>query len=145
MLHAGPTLFAASFHRRFYITGSRRVIRSITCQCIVCRRTSARPLRHTIGQVPADCLVVGAVFQYVAVDYAGPLLVKYGSVCKPILVNSYVSVFVSLSVKAVHLELVSDLTTEASLAALRRFIARRGNPPPCGVIMAPNLLVRHDI
>ena len=37
-------------------------------------------------------------------------------------------VFVSLSVKAVHLELVSELTTEAILACLRRFISRRGKP-----------------
>ena len=42
--------------------------------------------------------------------------------------KAYVCVFVALSVKAVHLELVSDLTTEAFLACLRRFIARRGKP-----------------
>ena len=33
-----------------------------------------------------------------------------------------------LAVKAVHLQLVSDLTTEAFIAALRRFEARRGSP-----------------
>ena len=33
-----------------------------------------------------------------------------------------------LAVKTVHLELVSDLTTEAFIAALRRFIVRRGCP-----------------
>ena len=36
--------------------------------------------------------------------------------------------FACLFVKAVHLELVSDLTTEAFIAALRRFISRRGYP-----------------
>ncbi len=36
--------------------------------------------------------------------------------------------FVSLSVKAVHLELVTGLTTETFIAALRRFIACRGHP-----------------
>ena len=36
--------------------------------------------------------------------------------------------FVSLTVKAVHLELVSDLTTDAFIACLRRFISRRGIP-----------------
>ena len=36
--------------------------------------------------------------------------------------------FVSLSVKAAHLELVSDLTSEAFIATFRRFIARRGKP-----------------
>ena len=36
--------------------------------------------------------------------------------------------FVSLSVKAVHLELVSNLTTEAFIACLRHFIARHDKP-----------------
>ncbi len=38
------------------------------------------------------------------------------------------SVFVSLTVKAVHLELVTDLTSQAFLASLKRFISTRGLP-----------------
>ena len=70
----------------------------------------------------------GSVFEKVGVDYAGPFQIKYGFTRKPTIVKAYVCVFVSLSVKAVHLELVTDLTTEAFIAALRRFIARRGHP-----------------
>ena len=33
-----------------------------------------------------------------------------------------------MSVKAVHIEVVSDLTTDAFLSCLRHFIARRGKP-----------------
>ncbi|XP_035209891.1 uncharacterized protein LOC118184340 [Stegodyphus dumicola] len=40
----------------------------------------------------------------------------------------YVSIFVCFSTKAVHLELVSDLSTSTFLAALKRFITRRGKP-----------------
>ena len=40
--------------------------------------------------------------------------------------KTYVCLFVSLAFKAVHLELVSDLTTQAFITTLRRFIARRG-------------------
>ena len=36
--------------------------------------------------------------------------------------------FVSLTVKAVHLELVLDLTSEAFISCLRRFMACHGKP-----------------
>jgi len=68
------------------------------------------------------------VFERVGVDYAGPVYLKLGHVRKPTIVKSYIYVFVSISVKAVHLELVSDLTSTAFIACLQRFIARRGKP-----------------
>ena len=42
--------------------------------------------------------------------------------------TSYIGVFVSLTIKAVHLELISDLTSASFKACLRRFIARHGKP-----------------
>jgi hypothetical protein len=41
-------------------------------------------------------------------------------------VKCYVAIFICLAVKAIHLELVSNLTSDVFIAALRRFIARRG-------------------
>ncbi len=75
------------------------------------------------------------MFDKVGLDYAGPIYVKHGYVLKPVVIKAYICVFVSvsLSVKAVHIELVSDLTSESFIACLRRFIARRGKPT--GVIM----------
>ena len=70
----------------------------------------------------------GLVFDRVGVDYAGPVLVKSGHVRRPIITKAYVCVFVSFTLKAVHLEPVSELTTSAFIATLRRFIAQRGKP-----------------
>ena len=44
------------------------------------------------------------------------------------ILKSYMCVFVSMTVKAVHLELVSDLSADSFTACLRRFVARRGKP-----------------
>ena len=44
------------------------------------------------------------------------------------LTKAYVCLFICLATKAIHLELVSDLTTDCFLATLKRFIARRGKP-----------------
>ena len=81
-----------------------------------------------LGQLPAERLTPGIVFENVGIDYAGPVYLKYGHSRKPTIIKAYICVFVSLSVKAVHLELVSDLTTDAFIATLRCFIARRGKP-----------------
>lgn len=81
-----------------------------------------------MGQLPKERVTPDAVFNNVGLDYAGPVYLKQGSIRKPVIVKAYVCIFVSLSTKAVHIEAVSDLTSEAFLACLRRFISRRGKP-----------------
>ena len=128
LLHAGPTLLSSSLSRRYHIIGSRSAVRFITRGCVTCRRNSAKPNPQKLGQLPIERITPDSVFDKVGIDYAGPMYIKYGHVRKPTIVKAYVCVFVSLSVKAVHLELVSDLTSQAFIAALRRFISRRGKP-----------------
>ena len=128
LLHAGPTLLSASLSSRFHIIRGRSVIRSVTRNCVICRRKSARPRPPLMGQLPPARVTPDIVFSNVGVDYAGPVLIKLGAVRRPTVIKAYIAVFVSLSVKAVHLELVSNLSTEAFLACLRRFVSRRGKP-----------------
>ncbi|XP_055307194.1 uncharacterized protein LOC129571417, partial [Sitodiplosis mosellana] len=40
--------------------------------------------------------------------------------------KAYISIFVCMATKALHIELVSDLTADAFIAAVRRLVARRG-------------------
>ena len=128
LLHAGPTLVHGSLCRRFHIVGGHKVVRSIIRQCVTCKKHSARPQNQKMGSLPQERITPDHPFNKVGVDYAGPFYTKYGYVRKPTIVKSYVCVFVSLSIKAVHLELVSDLTSEAFISCLRRFVARRGKP-----------------
>ena len=128
LLHAGPTLLSTSLHRRFHLVRGRNAIRSVTRACVTCRRNFPRLQSQLMGQLPAKRITPDLVFNNVGVDYAGPIYVKRGATRRPCIVKAYVAVFVSLTVKAVHLEAVSDLTAEAFVACLRRFVARRGKP-----------------
>ena len=128
LLHGGSLLVSSSLFRNYHIVGGQRAIRSIVRSCVVCRRRTPKPNPQLMGQLPPQRITPDIVFENVGVDYAGPLYLKQGSVRKPTILKSYVCVFVSMSVKAIHLELVSDLTAEAFVACLRRFIARRGKP-----------------
>ena len=109
LLHAGPTLVTASLSRRFYIIKGRRMIRAVIHACVRCRRVASRPKPQILGQLPADRLHPGPVFDRIGMDYAGPFLVKSGPVRKPIISKAYVAVFVCFATKVVHLEVVSDL------------------------------------
>ena len=128
LLHAGPTLVTASLARKFCIIRGRGLIRSVIHGCVTCNRVASKPKSQILGQLPLDRLKPGATFDRVGIDYAGPVLTKSGPVRRPVITKAYIAVFVCFATKAVHLELVTDLTSAAFIAALRRFIARRGKP-----------------
>jgi hypothetical protein len=60
-------------------------------------------------------------------DYVGPFEIKSGNTRSKTTTKGYVALFIRMATKAIHLELVSNLTSEAFIAALKRFIARRGS------------------
>ncbi|XP_022899870.1 uncharacterized protein [Onthophagus taurus] len=72
-------------------------------------------------------------FSQVAVDFAGPIYTIISRTRGARSVKSYFCIFICLATKAMHLELVSALTTEVFLAALRRFTSRRGK---CSLIIS---------
>lgn len=65
-------------------------------------------------------------FTLTGVDYAGPFNVLPSKGGGRISIKGYVSVFICLTTKATHQELTGDLTADAFIGALNRFVARRG-------------------
>ena len=128
LLHGGSLLVSSSLFRNFHLLGGCRAIRSIVRSCVICRRRTPKTKPQMMGQLPPERITPDVVFEHVGLDFAGPLYLKRGFVHKPTILKSYVCVFVSMSVKALHLELVSDLSTKSFIACLRRFVARRGKP-----------------
>lgn len=79
-----------------------------------------------MGSLPKNRVQFSNPFEHSGVDYAGPIVTKcYPGRCKKFQ-KSYIALFVCLCTKALHLEVVSDLSSQAFLAAYRRFVGRRG-------------------
>ena len=81
-----------------------------------------------MGQLPIHRVTPSPTFTKSGIDFAGPLLIRKGHTRKPVYIESYVCIFVCFATKAVHLELVSDLTTEAFIVCFSCFISQRGLP-----------------
>ena len=95
-------------------------------RCVRCCRANPSPVDYVMGDLPAARITESRPFANVGIDYCGPFYIKERKDRNRRKIKVYVAIFVCLAVKEVHLELVSDLTSEAFIAALRRFIARRG-------------------
>ena len=89
LLHAGPTLVFSSLSHAFHIL---RAVWSVSHGCTVCHCHSIE-----LGQLPPEQVAPGTVVEKVGGDYAGPLQIKYGMARKPVMVNPYIFIFVSLT------------------------------------------------
>ncbi|XP_017489088.1 PREDICTED: uncharacterized protein LOC108377342, partial [Rhagoletis zephyria] len=79
-----------------------------------------------MGSLPVHRCTPAPAFKHSGLDYGGPFKVRATKGRGARSLKGYVALFVCLSTRAIHLELVSDMTTEAFLAALRRFFSQRG-------------------
>ncbi|XP_045498277.1 uncharacterized protein LOC123696249 [Colias croceus] len=81
-----------------------------------------------MGDLPGARTNPTRPFYHTGVDFTGHVDVKSSKGRGIKTSKGYVAVFICMVTKAVHLELVSDLSSSTFLAALRRLAARRGTP-----------------
>lgn len=79
-----------------------------------------------MGQFPVEKLTPSHPFLNSGVDYAGPFIIKTWKGKNARTYKAYLALFVCHSTSAVHLELVTDYSTDAFMAAYKQFTARRG-------------------
>ena len=128
MLHCGPSLLLCYTSTKFHIIGARKLSRKICSSCITCRKRQPKPASQIMADLPSPRVSPTPAFTHTGMDFAGPFTIKQGYIRKPKYLEAYVCVFVCLTYKALHLEVVSDLSSPSFAAALHRFVSRRGCP-----------------
>lgn len=125
-LHAGAQAILAILRLRYWPLNGRETVRSVLRKCVVCFRVKPFDISPKMGNLPRSRVIQNRPFSVVGIDFAGPLNIKDGKTRNRRLVKAYICAFVCFSVKAVHLEIVSDLSSESFLNCLKRFVSRRG-------------------
>ncbi|XP_043471735.1 uncharacterized protein LOC122504617 [Leptopilina heterotoma] len=125
-LHAGVNATLCGVRESYWPIDGRNTTRHIVRQCTTCFRAKPRDIQYLMGNLPKNRLTFSCPFLNVGVDFCGPFYIKEHRHRNRTKLKTYVAVFVCFATKAVHLELASDLSTEAFLACLKRFFARKG-------------------
>ncbi|XP_035227617.1 uncharacterized protein LOC118199863 [Stegodyphus dumicola] len=114
--HAGVSTLMTNLRENFWILKSRKSIRNIIRKCVRCKRFVSQRVEVEPGFPPEDRVREGATFEVVGVDLAGPLYLREGS-------KAWIVLYTCAIYRAIHLELVTSLSTETFIQSLRRFIA----------------------
>lgn len=128
LLHAGQKLLLSMIQRKFWIVSGRAAIRQFINACVPCVRYKAACPQPCMADLPEFRGQPHCPFLFVGMDYGGSFVVKESRCRNARTGKAYLALFVYLSAKAVHLEVVSDLSTKAFLTAFDRFITRHGIP-----------------
>lgn len=125
-LHGGPRLMMGMLQKQYWIIHGKQLTTKEYQNCVTCRRFRAKTKNQIMGELPKERVSLERAFLHTGVDYAGPIEVKTSKLRSARSHKGYIALFVCLGTGAVHLELVSDQTTDAFMAGFNRFMARRG-------------------
>ncbi|XP_054277190.1 uncharacterized protein LOC128996060 [Macrosteles quadrilineatus] len=125
-LHSGPQLTQSLLAQSVWILSARSAIRSRIFKCVVCFRHKPHNKIPLMGDLPKPRVTPSRPFLNTGLDYGGPFNIKVHNLRSIRLTKAYICIFFCLVTKAVHIEVATDLSTDAFIAALTRFVSRRG-------------------
>ena len=124
-MHWGQDLLLSTLRQTYWIIKGRSFVRSVIRSCLYCRKKKAPTIQPKMADLPPTRLaIMSPPFFNTGVDCFGPFNVKIlRSRAK-----RWGCIFTCMTTRAVHLEVVECLSTDAFIQALERFINRRGYP-----------------
>lgn len=128
VLHGGVQLTLRKLREKFFIIHARSQVQSIIHKCVNCFRFRKERMQQQMAELPSFRTEQARPFAFVGCDYAGFFEIKTSARRNSPTTKGYIALFICLTTKAIHLELVGDLSTAEFIMAFENFIARRGIP-----------------
>ncbi|GFT86272.1 integrase catalytic domain-containing protein [Trichonephila clavipes] len=105
----------------YWILKGRKTIKEVIKICIFCKRFNAKLISVSEGLLPQDRVRDAGVFEIIGLHLAGSLILKNGE-------KNWILILTCAVYRAIHLELLTSVSTKSFLLGLKGFIARRGLP-----------------
>jgi Integrase zinc binding domain len=121
--HQGVEIVVNQLRERFWIIKCRSAVKRQFQNCLQCKRRKAKPAQPLMGQIPAERFASHEKpFTNTGVAFFRPIYVNVGRRTE----KRYGVLFTCLTIRAIHLDVSHDLSTNSCVMAIRRMVARRG-------------------
>ena len=124
-LHGGVNSTLTAICQCYWIPSARQVIRKLLRHCVICQKVQGKA--YQIPDPPPlikERIQSAQPFEYTAVDFTGAMYVRDRGHKNKV----YVCLFTCAVSRALHLEIVTDLSVETFLQAFRRFSSCKSLP-----------------
>ncbi|XP_048481684.1 uncharacterized protein LOC119693389 [Plutella xylostella] len=125
-LHGGVQLTMSYLRSKYWIVRTKGLVKSHIHKCLTCAKHSAIAKKQIMGELPKVRVTPARAFIRSGVDFAGPFHVLFSKGRGAKTNKAYIAIFICMATKAIHLELVGDMTSQSFIGAFKRFVARRG-------------------
>jgi Integrase zinc binding domain len=125
-LHGGVELTTGIIRQNYWSVNLKRCVTNELTECMTCKKHKQKLTQQIMGDLPEQRSRPSRPFTHTGVDYAGPITLRMG-VRGQKMIKGYIAIFICMATKAIHIEMVSDLTSKAFIAAFKRFVGRRGS------------------
>ncbi|XP_073763460.1 uncharacterized protein [Danio rerio] len=111
----------------FWIVGGKRAVSAVIFRCVTCRRLRGKRQEQVMSDLPEDRMNTDPPFTCVGLDIFGPWTVTTrktrGGQAES---KRWAVIFVCMSTRAIHIEVIESMDTSSFINSLRRFFALRG-------------------
>lgn len=126
--HQGRTFTEGAIRMAgYWIVGGKRLVSSMIRKCVKCLKLRGREESQKMSDLPESRLDPAPPFTYVGVDVFGPWTIVTRRTRGGQAHNKrWAVMFTCLVARAVHIEVIEDMSSSSFICALRRFISLRG-------------------
>jgi hypothetical protein len=111
----------------YWVPRARQTVKKVLSECVTCQKFNSIPFKYPkMTDLPKDRVNLIRPFEHVGVDYTGHIFVKDSQTSTSS--KMYILIFTCLNVRAIHIDLLPDMSAQTFLLSFQRFTNMHGIP-----------------